>query len=119
MRKRHWVGSRHARQDYLRHGSGGGHVGFGCCADPRDGSVMHAAIGRPRLMHVLYPWQGKEVLCVGVVMPYHEVKDTKTLTDAEWRERFRVRDGKRPPVPEWLKGFVPLEGVKLTGRDEE
>jgi hypothetical protein len=86
-------------------------------SDPRHGSVVHAAIGRPRVMYVLYPWQKKEVLCRGVAMPYHEVTDQKTLTDEEWRQEFNKDT--RPAVPEWLKELVPVDGVKLAKRRGE
>jgi hypothetical protein len=86
-------------------------------SDPRDGSVKHAGIGRPRFLYVLYPWAGKEVLCRGVVMPYHEVTDRKTLTDAEWRKEFEKDT--RPAAPAWLRDFVPVDGVKLGKSGED
>ena len=83
-------------------------------SDPRSGSVLQAGIGRPRLLFVLYPWQGKEILCRGVVMPYHEVKDRQTLTDAEWRQR---QGGKsREGIPEWLGKLVPADEIVLKTR---
>jgi len=72
---------------------------------------MHVGIGRPRLMYVLYPWQGREVLCRGVVMPYHETEAAKTLMDAEWFQQFEADT--RPPVPAWLKDWVPTQKVSL------
>jgi uncharacterized protein DUF3160 len=81
-------------------------------SDLRSGAVvMHVGIGRPRLMYVLYPWQGREVLCRGVVMPYHETEAAKSLTDAEWHQQFE--GGTRPPVPAWLKDLVPTQQVSL------
>lgn len=81
-------------------------------SDPRSGEVTHVGIGRPRLMYVLYPWKGEEVLCRGVVMPYHETKTANnSLTDEEWRKQFEAKE--RPPVPEWLKDLVPTEGVTV------
>jgi|GEM_PF-951331 len=80
-------------------------------SDPRSGAVMHVGIGRPRLMYVLYPWQGREVLCRGVVMPYHETEAAKTLMDAEWFQQFEADT--RPPVPAWLKDWVPTQKVSL------
>lgn len=84
-------------------------------SDPRSGSVLQVGIGRPRLMFVLYPWQGKEILCRGVVMPYHEVRDKQTLTDEEWQQR--QQGDSRTAVPEWLRSLVPVQDVRLTGRE--
>lgn len=82
--------------------------------DPQSGEVLHVGIGRPRLMFVLYPWEGKEILCRGVVMPFHEVRDAKTLTDDEWRKR---QDGtSRAAVPKWLHGHVPTEEIVVQSR---
>lgn len=84
------------------------------CSDPRTGEILHAAIGRPRLMFVLYPWEGREVLCRGVVMPYHEIRDGKTLTDDEWRKR---QDGNsRIGIPEWLRSMVPTGNITVKAR---
>ena len=80
-------------------------------SNPRDGSVLHVAIGRPRKLHVLYPWKDGEIYCEGAVMPYHEVTDTRTITDEEWRKRFQGDE--RPPVPAWLREMVPTEGIGL------
>lgn len=77
---------------------------------PADGKLQHVGIGRPRLMYVLYPWEGREVLCLGTVMPYHEVSHPTPLTDAEWRERFSG-DGARPALPEWLRDLVPTKAA--------
>lgn len=78
---------------------------------PGSGQILHAGIGRPRLLHVLYPWQGREVFCQGVVLPYHESNEATSLTDEEWRQRFKGQE--RPSVPAWLKDFVPLDAVGL------
>jgi hypothetical protein len=84
-------------------------------SDPRDGSVFHAGIGRPRVMYVLYPSQGRKILCRGVVMPYHELSATKTITDSEWIQRFKASS--RPAMPEWLSGLVPVNGVELDEKE--
>ncbi len=83
--------------------------------DPATGQMLHIGIGRPRLMFVLYPWEGREILCRGVVMPYHEVRDTKVLQDGEWRER---QDGPaRAGIPEWLADVVPAKGIVFRGNE--
>jgi hypothetical protein len=84
-------------------------------SDPRSGSVLQIGIGRPRLLFVLYPWQGKEILCRGVVVPYHEVRDKQTLTDAEWRQR--QQGDSRQGIPEWLREWVPAEEIVQKGRE--
>ncbi len=64
---------------------------------------LHVGTARPRRLLVLFPWQGKRLLCVGAVVPYCEFVDTKRVTDAEWRERLDHLS--RPPIPDWLAGF--------------
>ncbi len=61
---------------------------------------LHAAIARPRSLWVLYPWQGKDVLCRGSVLPYREFVAEKRLTDDEWRARVDSADA--PTEPSWL-----------------
>lgn len=80
-------------------------------SDPRTGGVFHAGIGRPRVMYVLYPSRGKEFLCRGVVLPYHELSTDKTMTDSKWMQQFNGDE--RPPVPSWLSKLIPLYEVKL------
>lgn len=60
-----------------------------------------AGIGRPREIRVLYPWKGKEIECRGAVMPYHEMRSDRHLTDSEWRETLKSKEP--PQTPEWLK----------------
>ncbi len=65
---------------------------------------LHAGIGRPRAFYVLYPWQGKEVLCVGSVLPFYEFKHgPDRLTDAAWLGRL---DNSPPDPPAWLKSIM-------------
>lgn len=84
-------------------------------SNPRTGGVFHAGIGRPRVMYVLYPSQGKEFLCRGVVLPYHELSTDKSMTDSEWMEQFKGDE--RPPVPSWLSKLIPLDEVKLDEKE--
>jgi len=84
-------------------------------SDPQNGSVLQVGIGRPRLLLVLYPWQGKEILCQGVVMPYHEVREKQALTDAEWRQ---CQSGNsREGIPEWLRKLVPADEIVVKERE--
>ncbi len=62
---------------------------------------LHAGIGRPRILYVLYPWAGDEVLCVGSVLPYYEFKHgPDRLTDEAWRVRLNENP---PQSPAWIK----------------
>jgi hypothetical protein len=79
-------------------------------SDPATGEVMHVGIGRPRLMFVLYPWEGREIRCRGVVMPYHEVRAHQSLSDDEWRKR--QEGGAREGIPSWLKDYVPADKIQ-------
>ena len=61
---------------------------------------FHVAVGRPRAIYVLYPFQGKEVLCRGAVLPYYEYTHASPLTDDEWKSLHDSPN--RPPPPVWL-----------------
>lgn len=80
----------------------------------RDG-YLHAGIGRPRAIYVLYPWQGKEILCHGTILPYHECVLPERITDAAWKTKLDAPARERPPVPEW---FAPLLGEQGLWRKE-
>jgi hypothetical protein len=65
---------------------------------------LHAAIGRPRIFYVLYPWEGREQLCVGAVLPYFDFKHgPERLTDAAWLEQLKIA---APPAPAWVKPIL-------------
>jgi Protein of unknown function (DUF3160) len=68
---------------------------------------LHAGTGRPRKVFVLYPWQSKEVLCIGSVLPWHEFNDPGRLNDETWRNKLDGPADQRPPVPDW---YAPLLG---------
>jgi hypothetical protein len=68
------------------------------------GKTLHAGIGRPRFLYVLYPWKGEDVLCRGAVIPYLESHKPGTITDDEWRESL----GTPNPLmqaPKWIKAL--------------
>ena len=67
-------------------------------SDPLRGKRLHVGIGRPRPLLVLYPWQGREVLCVGGVLPYYEFETEEPLTDAEWKALLDSPKAPRPPA---------------------
>lgn len=73
-------------------------------SNPARDELLAVAIGRPRILHVLYPWQGGEILCEGSVLPYYEAAQKTRLTDAEWLTRL---DAKPAPVfPAWLAPYI-------------
>ena len=70
---------------------------------PSTNTTLHAAVGRPQRMWLLYPWQGQPLLCRSAVLTYHEFvePDGKRVTDAEWKARL---DSANPPQPpNWLQ----------------
>ena len=69
--------------------------------DPSDIS-LGIGIGRAKTFHVLYPWRGKELLCVGAVFPYFEEwSPTLRLTDEEWKQKLDSPSA--PPPPSWIQ----------------
>lgn len=67
---------------------------------------LHAAIARPRAIYVLYPYEGRPILCRGGVFPYHEFTHPDPLTDSDWRQM--LDKGQAPPVPQWVNPiFAP------------
>lgn len=67
------------------------------------GGDLQVATGRPTAMYLLYPYKGRDVLCMGVVVPYHEFVHGGRLTDEAWRTLLDSPE--RPPVPEWVRGL--------------
>lgn len=61
-------------------------------------------IGRPRLIHVLYPYEGREVLCTGSVMSYYEYWERDRLTDEQWKAK--LDSPAAPPPPDWLAPYL-------------
>jgi hypothetical protein len=74
---------------------------------PERGESLLAAIGRPRVLYVLYPWMDLEVLCEGAVMPYREFHSRVQLTDEQWRRQLD-RPG-APAEPSWI---LPLTSAR-------
>ncbi|MES2997030.1 MAG: DUF3160 domain-containing protein [Verrucomicrobiota bacterium] len=67
---------------------------------PAEGFLL-AGVGRPQEIRVLYPWKGKEIECVGAVMPFRETRARKHMTDEEWKT---LLDGTgKPAAPSWWK----------------
>ncbi len=73
------------------------------------GSLM-VGIGRPQALYVLYPHEGREVLCLGAVLPYYEFRHPDWLDDEAWRAL--LGSDPCPAPPEWTKPIrasKPLE----------
>ena len=70
---------------------------------PQDSSLA-ACVGRPRIIYVLYPWNGMEVLCQGSVMPYYEYHSRERLTDTEWKQL--LDSPQAPAQPDWLQPYL-------------
>jgi len=82
-------------------------------ANPNKPAYLEVAIGRPRAIYVLYPYQGAEILCRGAVMPYFEFPHDARLTDAEWIAL--LSSPKRPQLPQWAS---PIYSARGQGRPE-
>jgi len=72
--------------------------------NPELHGYLHVGIARPRKIYVLYPWEGKNVLCEGAVMPYYEFVNDTRLTDLSWKEK--LDSSQRPSVPKWMKSVI-------------
>ena len=91
---------------------------------PRVASVFHrelsgnlqVATGRPTAMYVLYPHGGGDVLCMGVVLPYHEFVRGERLTDEAWRSMLDAPE--RPAVAEWVARLYSDEAMPEENREE-
>jgi hypothetical protein len=73
-------------------------------SDSNSGALLAVAIGRARLLHVLYPWRGGEVLCTGSVISYYEYAGKKLLTDEEWKTQLDSPDA--PALSSWLTPYL-------------
>ena len=72
--------------------------------DPRKDQSVAVGIGRPRLLHVLYPWNGTEILCRGAVLPFYEYHSQARLTDSDWQQL--LDSPQAPLMPEWIAPYV-------------
>jgi Protein of unknown function (DUF3160) len=72
--------------------------------DPGNNDSFAAAVGRPHMLLVLYPWHGTEYLTEGVAIPYYDDYSPTILTDDEWKRKL---DQPNPPlVPSWENGIL-------------
>jgi hypothetical protein len=86
-------------------------------SNPNLGRYLIVGVGRPRLLYVLYPWQGKEFLCEGAVMPYYEFVHNQRLTDTEWKSL--LDSASAPTAPSWLKSIQVVKPVTPPKRGKE
>jgi hypothetical protein len=70
---------------------------------PKDYGLA-VGVGRPRIIYVLYPWNGMEILCQGSVMSYYEYHSKERLTDAEWKQL--LDSPQAPAQPDWLQPYL-------------
>jgi hypothetical protein len=82
-------------------------------SNSEKGGYLHVGISRPRKIYVLYPWKGKDILCVGAVLPYYEFVNNTRLTDSEWKKK--LDSNSRPSILKWQEPIV--RGKKLTKPD--
>ena len=73
-------------------------------SDPTTDTLLAVAVGRPRLLHVLYPWQGQEIHCTGAVMSYYEYVGKQRLSDEAWKKKIDSLDS--PNLPGWISPIL-------------
>jgi hypothetical protein len=84
------------------------------CGFPDRGVSLAAAIGRPRTIYVLYPWNGMDILCVGSVMQYYEYESKQRLTDGEWLSLLDSTDA--PALPAWMAPYAKTPAKPAAGQ---
>jgi hypothetical protein len=72
--------------------------------NPVKNTYHYSGTGRPRLMYVLYPNKGEEILCIGAVTPYYEFVSSTALTDQQWE--MGLDSDESPQSPVWLKSIM-------------
>jgi len=84
--------------------------------DAQTGQVMKIGIGRPLVMYLLYPYEGKLILTHGAVLPYYEFSSGERLTDQSWADLLTTPNA--PPPPDWLQGVTakPVPVMKAAGK---
>jgi hypothetical protein len=70
-------------------------------SDPARSKRLLVCTARPRTLWVLYPVKGKDMLCRGAVLPYHEFSHTERLTDAAWKAM--LDSPQHPRTPAWIR----------------
>jgi hypothetical protein len=70
-------------------------------SNPTLGKHLHVGTDKPRLIWVLYPVKGVDILCRGAVLPYHEFAHGARLTDSAWQTLLASPE--RPETPAWIQ----------------
>jgi hypothetical protein len=65
---------------------------------------LEVGTGRPREFYILYPRNGREILCRGAVLPYHEFSHATRLDDRTWKALLDSREPPKPP--DWLRPIL-------------
>jgi len=83
---------------------------------PKTAQVMEIGIGRPLVMYLLYPYDGKLILTHGAVLPYYEFASEERLNDQSWADLLKTPTA--PAPPEWLRDVTakPIPEVKSAER---
>lgn len=74
--------------------------------DVNSEAVLEEAVGRPFVLFMLCPVDGKPTVCLGAVYSYYEFKRplAERLTDEKWREL--LGQGMAPDLPSWMNAYV-------------
>ena len=67
--------------------------------NPNVRKRLHAGTGRPLTLYILYPHEGRKMLCRGGVMTYYEHKSGKKLDNTDWIELLTSPNP--PQRPQW------------------
>ncbi|MBN2491604.1 MAG: DUF3160 domain-containing protein [Planctomycetes bacterium] len=71
--------------------------------------ILHAGVGRPRALYVLYPVKGEEILCRGAVLPCYEFTYPERLDVDAW---MRILGSpSHPGQPAWVRPIVEKAGI--------
>lgn len=78
--------------------------------DGLEGKVLLSGIGRARCMKIVIkdPASGKFVLCNAGIALYHEHVSSAPMSDEEWREILKKKDGPKPAP--WLEKYTAPQG---------
>ena len=78
---------------------------------------LHVGIARSRRVYVLYPWQGRNILCEGAILPYYEFVNKHRLTNSSWKKR--LDSAARPAIPQWIQPAIWRQGISKPDQKKE
>jgi hypothetical protein len=78
-----------------------------------SGTALEVGVGRAAAIYVIVPLGKKLQLTRGATFTHYEFKQpaSQRLTDKKWR--LRLKAGKAPPLPAWIKSFFIAKDAKL------